>query len=121
MNGECHKVFAGLAQRGKTSTDWFFKFKLHLTINDRGELLSVILTPGNVDDRKSVPKLVQQLFGKIYGDKGYISKDLQAYLLETFTVHMVTKLKANAKNRLPMILSDAYCGNGPLWNVLTTN
>lgn len=101
-----HKVFAGLAQRGKPSTGWFFGFKLHLAINDRGELLSILLTPGNVDDRKPVPKLVQQLFGKIYGDKGCISQDLHAFLLKIFGVQLVTKLKSNAKNRLPLVFSD---------------
>ncbi len=59
-----HKVFAELAQRGKTSTGWFFGFKLHLIFNDRGELLNVLLTPGNVDDRKPVSKMVRKLFGK---------------------------------------------------------
>jgi hypothetical protein len=39
-----HKVFAELASRGKTSTDWFFGFKLYLVINDWGELLNVLLT-----------------------------------------------------------------------------
>jgi hypothetical protein len=101
-----HKVFAGLAERGKTSTGWFFGFKLHLVINDRGELLNVLLTPGNVDDRKPVPKLVQKLFGKVFGDKGYISKDLYEQLLQTLGVQLVTKLKSNAKNRLPMTWSD---------------
>ena len=45
-----HKTFAGLARRGKTSTGWFYGFKLHLVVNDRGELLDFMLTPGNVDD-----------------------------------------------------------------------
>ncbi len=61
-----HRVFAELAQRGKTSTDWFFGFKLHLVINDRGELLAFCLTPGNRDDRHPVPRLTQQLFGKLF-------------------------------------------------------
>lgn len=97
-----HKVFAGLAERGKTSTGWFFGFKLHLVINDRGELLNVILTPANVDDRKPVPSLVRKLFGKIFGDKGYISKPLADLLRQTLGVQFITKLKANSKNRLPM-------------------
>jgi transposase len=101
-----HKVFAGLAGRGKTSTGWFFGFKLHLVINDRGELLNVLLTPGNVDDRKPVPKLVRQLFGKVFGDKGYISQALYELLRQTFGVQLVTKLRSNAKNRLPMPLMD---------------
>ena len=65
-----HKVFKDLAARGKTSVDWFFGFKLHLVVNDQGELLNVILTPGNTDDRTPVPKLVQQLFGNVFADKG---------------------------------------------------
>jgi len=101
-----HKVFAGLAGRGRTSTGWFFGFKLHLVINDRGELLNVLLTPGNVDDRKPVPKLVHKLFGKVFGDKGYISHALYELLLQAFGVQLVTKLRSNAKNRLPMPLTD---------------
>jgi len=101
-----HKVFAGLAGRGKTSTGWFFGFKLHLVINDRGELLNVRLTPGNVDDRKPVPKLVRKLFGKVFGDKGYISQPLYELLRQTFGIQLVTKLRSNAKNRLPMSLMD---------------
>lgn len=101
-----HKVFAGLAERGKTSTGWFFGFKLHLVINDRGELLSVLLTPGNVDDRKPVPRLVHKLFGKVFGDKGYISKPLYELLRQTFGVQLVTKLRSNSKNLKPMTLND---------------
>lgn len=101
-----HKVFAGLAERGKTSTGWFFGFKLHLVINDRGELLHITLTPGNVDDRKPVPKLVRGLFGKLFGDKGYISHSLQELLRQTVGVLFITKLKSNSKNRLPMPFID---------------
>jgi len=95
-----HKVFAGLAQRGKTSTGWFFGFKLHLVFNDRGELLNLLLTPGNVDDRQPVPKMVRKLFGKLFADKGYISKTLRAELLRTFNVQLVTGIRSNMKNAL---------------------
>jgi hypothetical protein len=94
-----HKVFAGCARRGKTSVDWFFGFKLHLVINDRGELLNVRLTPGNTDDRRPVPEMVKQLFGKLFGDKGYISQPLFEALYED-GLQLVTRLKRNMKNRL---------------------
>ncbi len=68
-----HRVFAGLAQRGKTSVGWFYGFKLHLVINDQGAILDASLTPGNVDDRQPVPRFAQHLFGKLFGDKGYLS------------------------------------------------
>lgn len=100
-----HKVFAGLAQRGKTSTGWFFGFKLHLVVNERGEILQFCITPGNVDDRKPVPKLAQRLFGKLFGDKGYISQKLAQQLREMFNVQLITKLRANMNNQL-MLLSD---------------
>jgi transposase len=100
-----HKVFENLAARGKTSVDWFFGFKLHLVVNDKGELLNFTLTPGNTDDRQPVPKLLQQLFGKVFADKGYISQTLAKRLLETVGVQLITKLRRNMNNRL-MPLSD---------------
>lgn len=100
-----HKVFENLAARGKTSVDWFFGFKLHLVVNDQGELLNFVLTPGNTDDRTPVPKLLQQLFGKVFADKGYVSQKLAKQLLESVGVQLMTKLKRNIKNRL-MPLAD---------------
>ena len=94
-----HRVFAGCARRGKTSVDWFYGFKLHLVTNDCGELLSLRLTAGNVDDRRPVPELVKGLFGKLFGDKGYISQALFKTLFE-HKVQLVTKLRAKMKNRL---------------------
>lgn len=95
-----HKVFANLASRGETSVDWFFGFKLHLVVNDRGELLNIILTPGNTDDRRPVLNLLQKLFGKVFADRGYISQKLATQLLHTCGIELVTKLRRNMKNRL---------------------
>jgi transposase len=100
-----HKVFRNLAARGKTSVDWFFGFKLHLVVNERGELLNILVTPGNTDDRTPVPKLLQQLFGKVFADKGYLSQKLTTQLLTTAGIELITKLKRNMKQRL-MLLSD---------------
>ena len=100
-----HKVFEDLAARGKTSVDWFFGFKLHLVVNDRGELLNILLTPGNTDDRTPVPKLLQQLFGKVFADKGYVSQKFAKQLLQTAGIQLITKLKRNMKQRL-MPLND---------------
>jgi hypothetical protein len=94
-----HKVFAECARRGKTSVDWFFGFKLHLVINDCGELLALRLTPGNTDDRCPVPELVKGLFGKLFGDRGYVSQPLFEALYDE-GVQLVTRLKTRMKNRL---------------------
>lgn len=97
-----HKVFAGLAKRGKTTMGWFYGFKLHLIINTHGELLSFALTAGNVADNSKtlVSKLVgEKLWGKLLGDKGYISTLLQE-LLRQRNVQLITSLRGNMKNKL---------------------
>jgi transposase len=99
-----HRVFAHVAQRGKNSVDWFYGFKLHLVVNDRGEILACRLTPGNVDDRTPVPRLVKRLWGKLFGDKGYLSQPLTDQL-RAQGIHLVTRLKSKMKNRL-MPLAD---------------
>jgi len=100
-----HRVFANLAARGKTSVDWFFGFKLHLVVNECGEILNFTVTPGNTDDRKPVPNLLQTLFGKVFADRGYVSKDLAQNLLDAYGIEFFAKPKRNMKNKL-MHLSD---------------
>lgn len=100
-----HRVFQGLAARGKTSVDWFFGFKLHLVVNEQGELLNAIVTPGNTDDRKPVPALLRGMFGNVFGDRGYVSQALSTQLRRTANIHLVTKVRRQMKNRL-MPLSD---------------
>ncbi|GLV58113.1 transposase [Dictyobacter sp. S3.2.2.5] len=99
-----HRVFAVDAKRGKTSMGWFFGFKLHLAVNDRGELLACCLTPGNVDDRTPVAQMVKHLHGKLFGDRGYISAPLSQLLFKQ-GLQLITKLRKNMKNHL-MHISD---------------
>ena len=101
-----HKTFKGIAEKGQCSIGWFYEFKLHLIINDKGEILDFILTPGNVDDREPLKSmdLHKRIFGKLFGDKGYISKDLFDQLFVD-GVHLITKLRKNMKNTL-MLLQD---------------
>lgn len=96
---ERHKVFAGLAARGKTSMGWFYGFKLHLIVNEHGELVTFFVTAGNVDDRKPVPHLTRTMWGKLFGDKGYISQALFEELFER-GVQLITALRKNMKPRL---------------------
>jgi len=83
---------------------WFYGFKLHLVINECGELLACQITPGNVDDRKPVPALSKRLFGKLIADRGYISQALYEQLRETFGIQLITRLRKNMKNRLLPLL-----------------
>jgi hypothetical protein len=94
-----HKVFKDLAARGKTSVDWFFGFKLHLIVNDQGELLAVFLTPGNVDDRDPLPHMTQELFGKLFADRGYVSQKLFEQLFKR-GLDLITTIRKNMKSSL---------------------
>jgi hypothetical protein len=98
-----HRVFKGLAKKAKSTIGWFFGFKLHLVINDKGETMAFKLTAGNVDDRKPVPDLVKHLVGKLFGDKGYISQELFEKLFQN-GLQLVTRLKSNMKNKLMPVI-----------------
>jgi hypothetical protein len=103
-----HKTFKGIAQRGQCSVGWFYGFKLHLLNNDRGELIDVFVTPGNVDDRKplKIQSFINKLWGKLFGDKGYIGKELFDSLFSK-GIHLITKLKRNMKSTALTPLMDA--------------
>ncbi len=97
-----NKVFKGLAKLGKTTYGWFLGFKLHMVINEKGEIQGVTMTKGNVDDRKPVPKLTEKLTGLLFGDKGYIKKELFAKLFDR-GIKLVTKVKKGMKNTLMLL------------------
>lgn len=96
-----NKVFKGLAIKGQCSLGWFFGFKLHIVINDKGEIIDFLFTPANTDDRQPLKdkNFHKKLFGKLFGDKGYISQTL---FEEMFIngIHLITKPRKNMKNSL---------------------
>ena len=99
-----HRVFSEYAGRSKTSMGWFYGFKLHLIINEKGDLLGIQLTPGNTDDRSPLPDLAMGLHGTLYGDKGYISKDVREVLRQQ-GINLVYKVRKNMKPE-PLSASD---------------
>ncbi|MBR0485689.1 MAG: IS982 family transposase [Oscillospiraceae bacterium] len=96
-----HRVFSEYAKRGKSSMGWFYGFKLHLIINEEGELLSFCLTSGNVDDRNEavMDSLTKEIFGKLFANRGYISQKLFEKLLKR-DITLITRAKKNMKNKL---------------------
>jgi transposase len=96
-----NKVFKGLAARGKSSMGWFYGFKLHLIVNDQGEIVAFLITPGNVADNdvQAVTRLAESLVGKLFGDRGYISQKLFTALWER-GIQLITGIRKNMKNKL---------------------
>lgn len=97
-----HKTFRGSAARGKTSMGWFYGFKLHLVINGHGEIIDFEITPGNVADNNEglLKKITKKIWGKLFGDKGYLLSPKKLADLLMKGIHMVTKAKSNMKGRL---------------------
>lgn len=85
---------------------WFHGFKLHIVINDKGEILNFTITQANVDDRNPLKKkrLLDKIYGKLFADKGYVGKELMQTLFVD-GVHLITNIKNNMKNSL-MTMSD---------------
>ena len=104
-----HKTFDKLAERGHSSIDWFYGFKLHMIINDKSEIVAIKVTKGNVDDRKAFEEMAIKsgLKGKCYADKVYISKNLFRKLYSK-GLTLITGIKRNMNNYLMPILDKIF-------------
>lgn len=94
-----NRVFKGIAKKGKSSYGWFLGFKLHLVINDKGQIISIKITKGNIDDREPVEELLKNLKGSTYADKGYIKHNLFLKLLAK-GLRFIYGIRSNMKNYL---------------------
>lgn len=94
-----NKVFKGIAEIGKSTMGWFYGFKLHLLINQKGEVMNISITKGNVTDINMLETLIKALVGKVYGDKGYISTKVFERLLSR-GMQLITGIKKTMKNKL---------------------
>jgi hypothetical protein len=94
-----NRVFKKVAKIGKTTTGWFYGFKLHLIINDKGEILAFQITPGNVSDVCVVESLSRRIYGKLFGDKGYISSDVCKKLWDR-GLTLFTSIRSTMKPKL---------------------
>jgi hypothetical protein len=101
-----HKTFKGIAERGKTSMGWFYGFKLHLIINDKQEIMGIKITKGNVFDNQIIDELSKDLKGKLFGDRGYISKKEKLKELEERELILITKSRKNMKIKQEDSLSE---------------
>jgi IS5 family transposase len=99
-----HRVFDGLAARGKTSMGWFYGLKRHFVINHKGQVVALRITPGNTADSTVLDEMTRHLAGKLYADKGYIGHELFKRLWRR-GLHLITSIRRNMRNHL-MPLAD---------------
>ena len=98
-----NRVFPGLAKGGRSTMGWFFGFKLHLPINHKGQLMAFKITDGSKDDRKPLEAMTAALHGKVFADKGYLSKALLERLWQR-GLHLIPVIRRNMKNYLLPLL-----------------
>jgi transposase len=80
---------------GKSSTGWFFGFKLHVLVHEAGVLLAAVLTPGNWADADVAVALAQSTGGGIgLADLGYQGAPVFEALLAEADLTLVTPAAA---------------------------
>lgn len=105
--GYYHKVFGDIASRSKSTMGWFYGLKLHFIFNKYGEIVIMLITTANIDDRKGLNFMTKEMVGKIFADSGYIGKDFFKELFER-GVEVITGIKKNMKNILVNIWDRIY-------------
>ncbi len=100
-------MFEGVAFHGKGTMGWSYGFKLHFIINHLGEIVALKLTKGNEDDRKPVLEMADSIWGKLYGDKGYISKALTGELLDK-GIELITTVRKNMKKKFISVVGQSH-------------
>ena len=75
-----------------------------MIIKEKGEILAFQITSGNVSDISIAENLTKGIFGKLFGDKGYISGELTKRLLKR-DLELFTTIRSNMKPKI-MKLTD---------------
>ncbi len=96
-----HKVFDEIAEYGKTSVGWFFGLKMHIVVNNQGQLIAFKIAQGNKHDVSEVVSLLEGLSGLSFGDKGYIGKKIFEELLSK-GMKLITRKRKNMKEEIPL-------------------
>jgi hypothetical protein len=102
-----HKTLKSIARWGKTSDGFFYGFKLHAVVNHLREIVSICITPGNVADNNEniIKKMASNVFGKMFGDKGYIlNEDLWTEIYHQ-GLQFITNIRKNMRPKL-MVMED---------------
>ena len=92
-----HQTFKNIARKGNSSMGWFFGFKLHVIINQYGQLVRFQLTTGNVahNNHHLLQHRLKDIDQTVYGDKGYLTKIIHE--LQEPGSQLITKVKKKMK------------------------
>lgn len=105
---------------GKSSTGWYFGYKLHLLVHQSGAILYALLTPANFADKDEEvlhTMLLSAGGGVVLCDMGYRDKELRAQLEAEYGVVIIDPQQAGDKRALISSLRERIeTTNSGLWN-----
>lgn len=95
-----HKVALGIAQFGKNHQGWHYGFKLHASIDAKGRLCGVALTPANIYDAQMIPKILNDRTRVAVGDSHYGASVMRQYVWETYGTIIVAPPHFKQKKKI---------------------
>jgi len=97
---DTHKVARNIAKLGKNHQGWHYGFKLHASINPKGQLSGIALTPANINDAQMMPKILNEYTKIAVGDGGYTARVMQEYIFRTYGTIIVSPPHYKQKTKL---------------------
>lgn len=79
-----HRTALGMAQFGKNHQGWHYGFKLHASIDPKGRLRGIALTPANVYDAQMMPRILNDRTRITVGDSHYGASVMRQHIWETY-------------------------------------
>lgn len=95
-----HKVFTSIADRGKSSTGWFYGFKVFIIVNQYGQLMKCAVTKASKADNNLewMKTFFAGFKGLMFTDKGFLSSKAFDFLYAK-GLKLITGVRANMKNK----------------------
>ena len=101
VRADSHRVAKKVAAFGKNHQGWYYGFKLHATVNVRGQLCGFYFTPANFHDAQALPYLVRERMERIIvGDGGYNASVMRNKLWEENKSFVLAYPHPKQKNKL---------------------
>lgn len=100
MRADSHKVAQSIAHFGKNHQGWHYGFKLHASVNHRGQFVGLALTPANVHDAQKIPSLVNRQTKIAVGDTSYTASVMRNFIWKTTGTIIVSPPHPKQKKKI---------------------
>jgi hypothetical protein len=84
IRANSHRVAKDIASFGKNHQGWHYGFKLHASVDKRGRLCGIALTPANVFDAHLMPKILNKDTKVAVGDSHYGASVMRKKIFDAY-------------------------------------